>query len=245
MVEKIYLYDAYKSEVKAKITSVTLKNIDSKTIWEVELDKTIFYPGGGGQPFDTGKISSATKENLVVQTAKQGENILHIVDKEPNFNLNEEVDCKIDWDKRYRYMRHHTAIHVIGGILEGKYGALFTGGQIGFEKSHFDFDMPKLNRELAEQIIGESQQIVDKNLEIKVRTLSNEEATKIPNLARTAPGQELLKKLAIVRVVEIDGFDFQMDGGTHVKNTSEIGRLVLSNFENKGTHRKRIEIKLD
>jgi misacylated tRNA(Ala) deacylase len=244
MTQKIYLTDSYASQLRAKVTSVTTKSTDGRELWEIGLDSTIFYPGGGGQPFDTGTISSKETQYNVIKTIKQEEEIIHITDRQPLFSVGNDLDCKIDWDKRYMYMRYHTAIHVIGGILEGKYGALFTGGQIGFEKSHFDFDMPKLNRELAEQIMRESQEIIDKNLNIIVRTMSNEEAMKIPNLARTTPGQELLKKLSVVRIVEIEGFDFQMDGGTHVKNTKEIGRLVLSNFENKGTHRKRIEIKL-
>jgi misacylated tRNA(Ala) deacylase len=210
----------------------------------LELDRTVFYPTGGGQPCDTGIISIGDKVYKVIEVKKSGESVFHTLDSEPDVKVGDEVHCKIDWDKRYAYMRNHTAVHVVGGIIEFKYNAMFTGGQIGLEKSRFDFDMPELNRELAENIIEEAQQVIDKGLNVTVKVLSKDEALKIPALVRTEPGKILLESLSIVRVVDIEGFDVQMDGGTHVKNTKEIGRVLLAGFENKGTHRKRIEIAL-
>jgi len=237
VTEKIYLTDAYKKEVDAKVTAV-----NSKTI---ELDRTVFYPTGGGQPNDIGTISLNGKSFQIIDVKKEGDTVKHISDAEPELHVGDSVSCKIDWERRYTYMRHHTAIHVVGGLMEKKYKAMFTGGMIGLERSHFDFDMPQLNRELAEQIVSESQDIIDRKLNVLVRILPKEDALRIPSLVRTLPGQELLKKLDKVRVVEIEGFDVQMDGGTHVKNTSEIGRIRLSDFENKGSHRKRIELSLE
>lgn len=237
MVEKIYLADCYKKELDAKITT---KNEST-----LELDQTIFYPTGGGEPCDMGTISYNDNIYNVIDVKKEGDKVLHILDKDSELNLGDQVHCSIDWERRYAYMRHHTAIHVIAAIMEEKYKAMFTGGMIGMDKSHFDFDMPSLNRELAQQIIKESQEIIDKNVNVIIRTLSKEEALKIPNLVRTEPGKQLLQRLQDVRVVEIEGFDIQMDGGTHVKKTGEIGTVSLSNFENKGTHRKRIEIMLE
>jgi misacylated tRNA(Ala) deacylase len=242
LVEKIYLNDSYAKETDAKVTSISNKN--EKEI-EIELDKTVFYPGGGGELPDTGIISFNGQENKVINTKKNGDNVIHIIEALPNFKVNDEVHCKIDWKKRYAYMRHHTAIHVISGIMESKYNAMFTGGMISDMKSHFDFDMPELNRELAEQVIKESQLVINRNLNVVVKILSKEEALKIPNLVRTEPGRELLNKLETVRVVDIENFDVQMDGGTHVKNTKEIGIVNLSGFENKGSHRKRVEISLN
>jgi len=218
-------------------TTVTANN--SK---ELELESTIFYPTGGGEPCDNGTISSNGKNYNVIDVRKEGDRVIHTLDAEPELQIGDQVHCVIDWNRRYTYMRHHTGIHVVAGIMEQKYSAMFTGGQIGLEKSRFDFDMPQLNRELAEQIINESQKIIDKHLNVTAKVISKDEALKIPNLARTEPGRKLLESLSMIRVVDIEGFDVQMDGGTHVKNTSEIGKLLLTNFENKGTHRKRIEI---
>jgi len=237
MVEKIFLTDSYMKEIDASVEAVDPDGI--------ELDQTIFYPGGGGEPSDIGKISFNGNTFKVVKTSKKGEGILHALDHESGLNVGEKVHCELDWEKRYKFMRHHTAIHVIGGLMEHKYNALYTGGQIGFDRSHYDFDMPELNRELAEKIIQESQEIIDRNLEIRIKVLTKEQALQIPNLVRTEPGRELIKRLNEVRVVEIVGFDIQMDGGTHVMNTKEIGKISLSGFENKGTHRKRINVTVD
>jgi len=234
LVNKIYLSDAYRKELDTKVTG--------KNFTEIELDSTIFYPTGGGEPCDNGTISITDKIYNVIDVKKELDKVIHTLDKEPEFIVGDQAHCAIDWNRRYTYMRHHTGIHVIAGIMESKYKAMFTGGQIGLDKSRFDLDMPELNRELAEDIIKEAQKVVDQHLNVIAKILTKDEALKIPSLARTEPGRKLLESLSEVRVVEIEGFDVQMDGGTHVRNTSEIGTLSLVNFENKGTHRKRIEI---
>ncbi len=232
MVEIVCLSEPYLRELETKVSSIE----GNKT----ELERTIFYPEGGGQPYDTGEISGIK----VINVQKVNGHVIHELGSASPFKPGDTVKCAIDWERRYKFMRMHTAIHVIGGLMEHKHGAMFTGGQIGLEKSRFDFDMPALNRELSEQIIVESQEIIDRHLNVTAMVLSKEEALRIPNLARTEPGRQLLEKLPQVRIVEIQDFDVQMDGGTHVKNTSEIGRVSLTNFENKGSHRKRIEISL-
>lgn len=234
MVEKEYWLDSYKKELDAKITAVASEGI--------ELDKTIFYPTGGGQPCDLGTLTAVNAEYQVTDVKKSGESILHFLDPKPTFGMGDAVHCKIDWNRRYSLMRYHTATHVVGGIATKKYGAMFTGGQMYTDRSRFDFDMQSLDRKLAAEIVEESQKIIDNNLDVVARMLTREEAESIPNLARTAPGQDLMGKLTSFRVVEIMGFDAQLDGGTHVSNTREIGKLELSNFENKGSRRKRMEI---
>lgn len=230
----IYLKDAYIKELDTKIMA--------KDSNQLELESTVFYPTGGGEPCDIGTVSSGNKIYNVIDVKKEKGRIIHTLDTEPDLQIGDQIHCLINWNRRYTFMRHHTGIHVIAGIMESKYKAMFTGGQIGLEKSRFDFDMPQLNRELAENIINEAQKVVDQHLNVIAKVLTKEEALKIPSLARTEPGRKLLESLSEVRVVEIEGFDVQMDGGTHVKNTAEIGKLSLTNFENKGTHRKRIEI---
>jgi misacylated tRNA(Ala) deacylase len=234
MVEKIYWIDSYKKDLDAKVTAVSPNGI--------ELDSTIFYPTGGGQPCDTGKITVGNTDYKVTEVKKIEESIMHFLDPNPNFDKNADAHCKIDWERRYAHMRYHTATHVVGGLAIAKYGAMFTGGQIYADRSRFDFDMQSLDRKLATEIVEESQHIIDKNLDVVSKMLTKEEATAIPNLARTLPGNELMNKLSSFRVVEIVGFDMQLDGGTHVSNTKEIGKLELLNFENKGSKRKRIEI---
>lgn len=245
---KIYLTDAYARDLKTRVISVSRKGAGNTSLWELELEDTIFYPGGGGQPADTGNLSSNGWKANVSKIEKTGTkwdySILHVLEAEPRVKANDEVNCTIDWDRRYTYMRHHTAIHVIGGIMEEKYKAKFTGGQIGLDVSRFDFDMPALNRKLAQQIVDESQNVINKGLSVLVKSMAKEDALKMPNIARTIPGTEGLQSLNEIRLVEIESFDIQMDGGTHVKNTREIGEVSLINFENKGAHRKRIEITL-
>ncbi|MGI0100726.1 MAG: alanyl-tRNA editing protein [Candidatus Micrarchaeaceae archaeon] len=236
MTKKIYWTDAYRKELNSIIVSKS-QNV-------IELDETIFYPTGGGQPCDTGTISLDDESHDVVETKKSGETVLHVLEAEPDFKEGDVVHSMIDWEKRYAHMRYHTATHIVGGIATGRYGAMFTGGQIYADRSRFDFDMQKLDRKLAEEMVVESQRVINQNLDVVARVLTREEAMNIPNIARTAPGQELMGRLTSFRVVEITGFDMQLDGGTHVSNTREIGQLELSSFENKGSRRKRMEIRL-
>lgn len=234
MTEKIYWVDAYKKELDSIVTS-----INSNT---VELDKTIFYPSGGGQPSDIGTIAANGKSYNVIEVKKSDNSVLHVLDSTPDFKIGAEVNSKIDWNRRYALMRYHTATHVVGGVATTQYGAMFTGGQLYPDRARFDFDLQSLDRNLALKLIEDSQNIIDKNLDVVAKILSKEEAMSIPNLARTAPGQELLKSMETVRVVDIVGFDLQLDGGTHVSNTEEIGKLELFSYENKGSRRKRMEI---
>jgi len=235
-VEKIYLFDAYKRETEAVITAVNSK--------EIETDKTVFYPTGGGVLNDTGTISLNGNgySYKVIDVKKAEDRVLHILEAEPDLKIGDRVTCRIDWERRYALMRYHTAAHVVGGVIEKRYGAMYTGGQIYTDRARFDFDVPNFTKEAASEALTESQKVIDSNRDVFAKILSKEEALAIPNLARTEPGRELLKKLEIIRVVEIKDFDLQLDGGLHVANTREIGRLELSNFENKGSRRKRMEI---
>lgn len=246
MVEKVYWIDPYKKELDAKVMA-TLSN-------GIELDKTIFYPTGGGQPCDTGVVVANGEEYKVVDVKKLEGSIVHILDKVPKFYDGDAIHCKIDWDKRYAYMKYHTALHILDGILEnedtGKEfkfegSGMITGGQIYTNKARIDFDMQGFSREIASKLINSAQAFIDESHEVHAKLLTREEAENIPNLARTEPGKELLNKLTEIRVVEISGLDVQLDGGTHVANTKEIGKLRLTNYESKGSRRKRIEIKID
>ncbi|MCL4373556.1 MAG: alanyl-tRNA editing protein [Candidatus Marsarchaeota archaeon] len=232
MTNKIYLSDSYVREIDAIITGVQGSTIT--------LDKTIFYPTGGGQPCDTGIIGIYK----VVDVKKDGDEVAHVLETGPGFGVGDTVHCAIDWDKRYMHMRLHTALHIIDGVVEKLYQGRITGGQIYDDRARMDFDVPGLDRAKAMEIMQSAQKIVSENHKVSAKLISKEEAKAIPNLARTEPGEDLLSKLDTVRIIDIEGFDFQLDGGTHVASTGEVGTIELTKYENKGSHNKRIEIML-
>jgi len=235
LTEKIYLKDSYIKEIEASITS-----IDGN---KITLDKTIFYPVGGGEPCDTGKIELNNHTYNVIEVKKSDDEVVHLLDNVAGLSIGDKVHCKIDWEKRYAYMKFHTALHVIDAVLIRSYtNGKITGGQIYETKARADFDITGFDKQAILKLIDETQKVIDEGHDVYVKFLSKEEAQKIPNLARTEPGEELLKNLDVVRIIEIDGLDFQLDGGMHVANTKEIGKLKLLNYENKGSHRKRVEI---
>ena len=237
MTEKIYLSEAYAKEFEG-----TVKVVSGPA---VILDRTVFFPSGGGQPFDTGILTSEKGEFKVIETKKEGDDVVHILDHESGLLQGANVHGKIDWEKRYIHMRLHTAIHIIDGIVEKRNQGSITGGQIYDDRARVDFDIPGMDRQTVETMIGEAQKIVDAGYKVYPKTFMKEEALKMENLSRTEPGRELMRQLDEVRVIVIEGFDMQMDGGTHVSSTKEVGKISLFKYENKGSHNKRIEIKLE
>ena len=162
-------------------------------------------------------------------------------------NAGDAVIGTVDWEKRYAYMKYHTSIHIFDGIVITQHAneGLSTGSQIYSDRARIDFDMPELNKELAQKILDQTNRIIGEGRKIIVKEVGREEALQMPHLVRTEPGRELMKKLDTVRVVEIEGLDMQMDGGLHVLNSNEIGKLALSSFTNKGSHSKRVELKIE
>ena len=236
MTKKLYWTDQYMKEFSAKVERANGN--------EVVLDQTAFYPGGGGQPNDVGTIEINGATASVTALRSDGSDIIHILDKTLPAKPGDDVTGRINWDVRYAHMRYHTTLHIIDNIAERRHNGKPTGNQIYPDRARVDFDMPNLTKELAATIIGEANDVVGQSIEVRARELSREEALRVPDLVRTEPGRELVNKLDRVRVVEIVGFDTQSDGGTHVANTKEIGRISLSKFDNKGAHHKRIEITL-
>ncbi|EQD39069.1 Threonyl/alanyl tRNA synthetase SAD, partial [mine drainage metagenome] len=221
--------------------STLVSNVDNL----LEFDRTIFYPTGGGQPFDTGTIRVSGKSYNVIDVIKKGDALLHKIDS-PLEASRGEVIQEIDWNRRYSHMRYHTAIHIIDAVVHhsaGKYG-LITGSQIYQDRARVDFDFPEFSRELADKIIDDSNLVIAQKHPILIKEMTSEEALAIPDLARTEPGRELIRKLSMVRVIEIVGVDAQADGGTHVNNTAEVGKIHLSGIESKGRRNKRMNIVL-
>ncbi|MGC8568911.1 MAG: alanyl-tRNA editing protein [Nitrososphaeria archaeon] len=236
MTELLYLTDSYLKEFEATV----VEDLGEALV----LDRTAFYPGGGGQPNDTGYIEVDGRRLEVLSVEKAENKVLHHVKHEGSL-LNVRVKGVINWPRRYSFMKYHTAIHLIDAVLRNYYGKAFlTGGQIYEDKARIDVDFPELKREMLPELETRVNHEISEGREVVVKFLSRDEAMKIPEIARTKPGQELLMKLDVVRVVEIVGLDAQMDGGTHVRNTREIGAIRMVKFENKGAHNKRIEFVL-
>ena len=231
MTEALFKHDAYLQECKAEI-------IVSDNEFVV-LDKTVFYPTGGGQPGDTGKITWNDNSIDVIDTrhGKNGEIQHFLENNNPLPSEGVTVKAEINWDRRYRHMRMHTALHLLGSIL--KYGV--TGGNISAEKSRLDFDMSEpVDKDAVDEAL---QKLVKKNITIKSTWISDEELDAQPDLVRTMSVKPP-KGLGKVRLLEIEGIDLQPCGGTHVKSTGEIGCVKLGKVEKKGKRNRRVYIKL-
>lgn len=224
-----------------------MKNFQAKIVEIIDnhiiLNKTTFYPRGGGQLGDIGILKQEDKEFTVIDTIKKEGKTLHVLDDN---SLNKEIEVygEINWETRYMNMRHHSAIHVLCGVMYRDFKALVTGGQINLDKARVDFDVEGINSENKGEIEEGVNKIIQKDIKITAKNISREEALNIPDLVRTKPGMELVNRLKIIRIIEIENFDVQADGGTHVNSTKEIGKIEISKIENKGKHNKRIEVKL-
>ena len=235
MENAIYMTDSYLREFQATVQSVK----DGKFI---VLDKTAFYPNGGGQPHDTGVIICNKEEYSVVFAGKFEGKISHEVAKS-GLMAGDSVQCRIDWDRRYRLMRMHTAAHIIDAVLYNEAGALCTGNQLGLDKSRIDFSLDVLDRDKIQQYIDKANEWVKKSVDVKIYFLPREEALKIPGIVKLAA--VMPPEVKELRIVEIPGIDLQADGGTQVKNTSEIGQISLVSVENKGKNNRRMYFTLN
>lgn len=231
MTEILFRDDSYLRECQA---TVTYADGDA-----VMLDRTIFYPTGGGQPGDTGRISWDGGSTAVVNTVYgDGGEIHHLVaegDTLPDSGT--RVSLEIDWDRRYRHMRMHTALHLLGSVLQ--YGV--TGGSIGAEKSRLDFDMvDAVDKDAVNDAL---QKLVTDNHSITCRWITDEELAAKPELVRTMSVQPP-KAAGKIRLLDIEGIDLQPCGGTHLKSTAEVGGIRLGKVEKKGKHNRRVSILL-
>ncbi|MHA2185368.1 MAG: alanine--tRNA ligase-related protein [Promethearchaeota archaeon] len=222
--------DSYLKSWNATVTSVT----DEKFI---VLDTTAFYPKGGGQPWDEGFIIKGNEKYRVVYVGKFSGNISHEVDK-PGLKEGDEVSCELDWERRYTFMRHHTASHLISNILYNRADAKITGNQIEMDKTRMDFSMMNYSPEKLRAFVEEANTYIEQEAPIAVEYMSREEVLGKPELARLAVG--LPKNISEFRIVKIGSIDTQVDGGTHVNNLSEIGKIEVTKTVNKGKNNRRM-----
>lgn len=238
MTELIYQKDSYIQEFPARVEKVDPENN------AIILDRTAFYPGGGGQPADSGSIRFNDVLLPVKRARKAGQDVLHIIDGEFDpANIGQEVTGQVDWERRYQLMRTHTAMHILCGVIFRDYGASVTGGSMEPMAGRMDFEFETMRKELVQDIQAAINVEVENARPLRVDILPREEAFQIPDLIRTKINL-LPEGIKEVRVVDIEGLDLQADGGTHVGNTSEVGQIEIVDYKSKGKINKRIYVRL-
>ncbi len=239
MTELLYQTDSY---IKTFDATVTGFDQDQGAII---LNRTAFYPGGGGQPSDSGVLEIEGRAYKITKAKKAGPDVLHFVaGEEPLPTVGSMVSGQIDWERRYQLMRTHTALHILCGVVFRDYGALVTGGNMDPLQGRMDFEFETMRKELVEEIEVSINQEIANARDVAVDILPRAEAFQIPDLIRTKINL-LPENIKEVRVVEIKGLDLQADGGTHVKNISEVGRIRVADYKSKGKINKRIYIEVE
>ena len=234
MTELLYQTDSYLKEFSAQVVGHAPDQNG------VLLDRTAFYPGGGGQPNDAGQLIVDDKVYLVPSVARGN---VHLIEGELPA-VGTTVMGKLDWDRRYKLMRTHTAMHILCGVVWRDYGASVTGGNMEPLSGRMDFEFERMQKELVNEIEAAINAEVTAAHDIRVKILPRDEAFKIPDLIRTKINL-LPEGIPEVRTVEIVGLDLQADGGTHVANTREVGRIRVTDYKSKGGINKRIYIEMD
>ncbi len=232
MTELLAHTNAYLKEFEATIIAV---NSGENA---VALDKTAFYPGGGGQPCDLGRLD----DTPVTKVKRQGKHIWHWLDGALP-QVGATIHGQLYWDRRYKLMRTHTAFHILCGVVWRDYEAQVTGGNMDVLKGRMDFEFETLRQELVKEIEGKLNVEVAAARDIYVKILPREEAFQIPDLIRTKINL-LPKGITEVRTIEIEGLDLQADGGTHVANTREVGQIKIAGYKSKGKINKRIMLEI-
>ena len=232
MTDWLFLEDAYLQRCAARVLEASPEG--------VVLDRTVFYPLGGGQPGDTGVLEAADGRRWQVVDTRKGEagRILHrLADGSTPPAPDEQVEAVVDWQRRHLHMRMHTGLHLLGSVL--RFGV--TGGQVASDRSRLDFDTqdeidaPRVNEALAA--------LVEADRPVRCRWITDQELDAQPDLVRTLSVQPP-RGAGRIRLLDIDGVDLQPCGGTHVRSTGEVGRIVVTRVENKGRRNKRVYVAL-
>jgi len=235
VTRELFLEDSYRREFRAGV-----KKIDGR---EVVLEETAFFPGGGGQPADKGTLGIGPVNAAVVDVRREGGGIVHVLDRAIPGTV-KDLKGELDWERRYAHMRHHTALHVLSGVIWKAFGAKVTGGQMRADRARMDFSFPG---GWTVEVVGEIERLTNQALAegrpVKVYGLPREEALGNPDLIRTQVNL-VPERVETVRIVEVEGLDTQADGGTHVANTREVGEIEITAHKSKGRHNKRVEFVL-
>lgn len=234
MTELIYQTDSYAKTFDTVVTAL------DEAQNGVYLSRTAFYPGGGGQPNDTGNLLLDGTLYRVIKVTKGN---LHLVEGELP-SIGASGTGHIDWETRYQLMRTHTAMHVLCGVIWRDYSALVTGGDITPLKGRMDFEFERMQKELVQEIEEKINLEVKASRPVEIRILPREEAFQIPDLIRTKINL-LPAGITEIRTVNLVGLDLQACGGTHLANTSEIGTLRITDYKSKGGVNKRVYMELE
>ena len=234
--EPLYLLDSMIKEFNATVLAVQES--------EVALDRTAFYPGGGGQPHDLGVLTSHDRTWQVTGVRKAGDVIWHKLDGSEMPEAGQMVWGHLDWERRYLLMRTHTALHILSAIAYRDHGAVVTGGNMEPGEGRLDFEIANFTPAVAEEMVRKANQEVAHDREVKVYMLPRDEALQLPDLIRTKTNL-IPPEVTEIRIVEIVGLDRQADGGTHVQGTAEIGDITLRGTRSKGAINKRIMIGIE
>lgn len=239
MTQLLYQTNSYLREFDATIVQV------NEPFRSVLLDQTAFFPGGGGQMFDTGTLTCAGITYPVSRAHKSQEGVWHQLEgNQPLPVVGAVVHGELDWARRYANMRTHTAMHILCGVVFRDYGALVTGGDMEPLKGRMDFEFESMSGELVRVIEQAVNAEVKAARPVKVQILSREAALQIPDLIRTKINL-LPPNISEIRTIEIEGLDLQADGGTHVGNTAEVGQMRIVDYKSKGKINKRIYVELN
>jgi misacylated tRNA(Ala) deacylase len=235
MTELLYQTDSYLREFDGTVTGVDGNR--------VTLDRTALYARGGGQPADFGWLKAGEEEWQVLDSKKQGAEIWYQLDR-PGPGVGTQARGVVDWGRRYRLMRTHTALHILCGVIFRDLGVSVTGGDMEPLAARMDFELERMSADFAQMIEERINAEVAAARQVRVKILPREQAFQIPDLIRTKINL-LPVDIQQVRVVEIVGLDLQADGGTHVANTREVGHIRVVGHESKGKINKRLRIAID
>ena len=235
---RLYLQDNYCFESEAMILAIRED--------EIAFDQTCFYPGGGGQPPDEGNLRFSSGETLLIESAKADPDdlIWHVCQTHPTpAQVGESVQLILKKERRLALMRYHTVLHVLNTVTLRDYGSWITGVQINAEYSRIDFRLEDFSPSVATELENKVNRVLTENHSVKSYFISEEEFRSRPDLLRTLEAQPPISH-GQVRVVEIEGFDAQACGGTHMRNTAEVGKFSIFRTDNKGKNNKRFYVRL-
>lgn len=232
MTELLFLRDAYLRECTSTVVDVR----DNAVV----LDKTIFYYTGGGQPHDTGILGG----NVVVDVRKDGDDVLHyLIEGAALPSVGDVIECSLDWDRRHRLMRTHTAMHVLCGVIWNEWKVPVTGGNMEPLSARMDFELPDVPEGFAHRVEQLVNEAVAANYPIEVSFLPRDTAVEDEDLIRTKVSL-IPSNVKEIRVVDIVGLDKQADGGTHVASTRDVGTIRVVKMENKGKGFRRLRVEI-
>ncbi|MDG6993296.1 MAG: alanyl-tRNA editing protein [Nitrososphaerota archaeon] len=226
LTRRSFLDDAYGREFDAEVVTVGGNR--------VVLDQTAFNPRGGGLVSDTGTLGGSR----VVEAVKEGEEIFHVLEMASGLAPGDRIHGVLDWERRLRVMRMHTSAHILSSVVNRETGALITGNQINPDGSRVDFNMENFDKEKMSYYIDRVNEAAERALEVKSFFMRREEALANPGFVKLA--NAMPPSLDVLRIVQIGDVDIQADGGVHVKNTREIGKVVGEKTENKGRSNRRL-----